>query len=60
MPSEAKKIANAKYDKKTTRFIGLKLNRNTDADILQYLEQAENLQGTIKEALREYMKRTEA
>ena len=41
-----------KYDKANTRMFTLKLNRTTDADILQQLEDAENKQGYIKQALR--------
>lgn len=34
----AQKTANAKYDASNTQFIGLKLNKNTDTDILAALE----------------------
>lgn len=44
-----------KYDKKNTKDIRLKLNINTDKDILDFLEKSGNKQGTIKEALRKYM-----
>lgn len=37
MPSEKFK-AQEKYDKSNTQFIGLKLNKKTDADILQAIE----------------------
>ena len=40
-----------KYDEVNTKVITLKLNINTDADILEYLD-GKNKQGTIKEALR--------
>ena len=46
----------AKYDAKATRRFGLKLNLKTDADIIEFLENQESMQGTIKEALRLYMK----
>jgi hypothetical protein len=32
----------------------LKLNRNTDADLIEMLEAADNKQALIKEALRKY------
>lgn len=46
-----------KYDKEHTTTVLIKLNNNTDADLMEYLEQSGNKQGTIKAALREYMKR---
>lgn len=38
MASEAQKRASAKYDKENTKGLYLKLNVNTDEDILDYLE----------------------
>ena len=52
MASEAKKRANAKYDKEHTQAIMLKLNKQTDADVLAMLESVENRQGYIKELVR--------
>lgn len=46
-----------RYDKKNTVRVNLKLVKNTDADIIEYLEQSGNKQGTIKKALRELMAR---
>lgn len=48
--------AKAKYDKATTIHYGFKLNRNTDADIIEMLEAADNKQALIKQALRSYKK----
>ena len=48
--SEAKR----KWQKENTVFIGVKLQKSTDADILKFLEGKQN-QTTIKLALREYM-----
>lgn len=45
-----------KYDAANTQVVTLKLNKKTDADILEYLEASGNKQGTIKEALRRMMK----
>ena len=56
MVSDAKKAAKARYDEKTAVYISLKLNRNTDADLIEILESAPNKQALIKEALRQ-MKR---
>ena len=36
-----------------------RLHRENDADIIDFLESAENKQGTIKEALRDAMKKDE-
>ena len=38
MVSEAKKRANMKSDKKNAKYVTLKLNKNTDKDILEYLK----------------------
>lgn len=48
--SEAKR----KWQKENTVFIGVKLQKSTDADILSFLQGKPN-QTTIKLALREYM-----
>lgn len=52
MASEAQKKATAKYDKSHTTGIYLKLNNETDADILKKLETVENRQGYIKDLIR--------
>ena len=57
MTTEAAKAAKARYDAKTAKFISIKLNRNTDQDIIQYLEQQENIQSSIKKAIREEIER---
>lgn len=53
MVSEAKTKAKAAYDQRTAVYVSLKLNRNTDADIIEILEAVENKQALIKQALRE-------
>lgn len=50
--TEAQKRANAKYDKENTTKKMLKLNKNTDADIIQYLNTLPNFQGEIKRLIR--------
>ena len=55
MVSEARKRANRKYDKENTRQITIKLNLNTDADILDWLSRVENRQGYLKRLIREDM-----
>lgn len=57
MATQAQIKAVANYDKKNTIGIYLKLNKTTDADIIEMLEQQENKQGFIKELLRKYMKK---
>ena len=44
----------AKYDAVNAKVITIKLNRKTDADILEMIENAESKQGIIKTALRAY------
>lgn len=55
MTTEAQKRAQKKYDeanKDKYRMIHLKLNRETDADIIEKLERSENIQGYIKGLIR--------
>lgn len=56
MPSDAQKRAAARYDAKNTKHIGLKLNINTDADIIERLASVETAQGYIKELIRRDIK----
>lgn len=61
MTTEANKAAKARYDAKTAKYISMKLNKNTDADIIQLLESikaTEGVQGYLKRLIREDMKRT--
>lgn len=52
MASEAQKRATEKYDKANTKQIMMKLNKGTDADILEKLATVGNVQGYIKELIR--------
>jgi len=55
MTTEAQKRAQKKYDeanKDKFRMIHLKLNRETDADIIQKLESVEGIQTYIKQLIR--------
>ena len=47
--SEAKK----KWDSENTVVVTMKLNKNTDADIIQKLDSVGNKQGYIKQLIRE-------
>ena len=50
--TKAQLKATAKYQKKNTRMFTLRLNLNTDMDIINKLEQVENKQGYIKQLIR--------
>lgn len=52
MVSDAQKAAQSKYDKGNTKRLSLKLNLNTDADILEKLYSEKNVQGYIKKLIR--------
>ena len=52
MENERKKSAKERYDERTARRVSLKLNKNTDADILQKLESVSSMQGYIKAMIR--------
>lgn len=54
--SEAQKQAQARYDKVNVRRIVLKLVRNTDGDLIEWLESKDNIQGYIKNLIRNDMK----
>ena len=54
--TEAQKRAREKYEKTNTIQLKMKLNRNTDADILAKLESVDNKQGYIKELIRDDIK----
>lgn len=51
--TEAQKRAQAKYDKANTKQVIMKLNKITDADILEMLDQTPNVQGYIKQLIRD-------
>lgn len=53
MRSEASKAQQRAYEKEMTRHIGIKLNRNTDADLIDWLERQANVQKYIKGLIRE-------
>lgn len=50
--TEARKRANAKYDKANTIRYSIKLNKNTDAALIKKLAETNNKQGLIKKLLR--------
>lgn len=50
--TEAQKRARLKYESEHTMQIKLKLNKNTDADIIEKLHSVPNKQGYIKKLIR--------
>lgn len=44
-----------KYQKENITRVVLKLNKRTDADLLEWIEALDNKQGTIKEILRQHI-----
>ncbi len=57
MATAAQVRASAKYDKANTKQFILKLNKTTDADIMEKLATVGNMQGYIKELIRADMKK---
>ena len=47
-----------KYDEANTLQVKLKLNYNTDADIIEFLNSSGNKQGTIKKLIRDEIARS--
>ena len=52
MESESQKRARKNYEAKTKMTVLLKLNKNTDSDIIGFLETLENKNGFIKDLIR--------
>lgn len=57
MQTEAEKRAKKKYDDKTAVRFGLKLNRKTDADIIERLKATDGVQPYLKRLIREDIER---
>ena len=55
--SEAQKRAVAKYDAANTKSHLLKLNKNTDADIIAHLDQQPNKLAYLKKLIRDDMQK---
>lgn len=54
--NDALKKAQAEYNKKCYIF-NLRLNQETDADIIKWLDQQENRAGAVKKIIREQIKK---
>lgn len=56
MITDAQKRATIKYEKNNIKRVVLKLNKKTDADIIEYLDQQKNVNGKLKDIIREKIK----
>lgn len=54
---EVKYFSQKKYDKKNTTQFRMKLNNNTDKDILDWLSNQTNKQGSVKYLIRKELER---
>lgn len=57
--TDSKRRTNMKYDREHTKLVGMKLNLKTDSDILEHLAKKINVQGYLKELIREDIERSE-
>ena len=53
---QARVKASIKYNQNNVKQIKINLNRKTDADIIDFLEQKDNVQGLLKGLIRKEMK----
>ena len=58
MATISQKNAVKKYDSKNTKQYHLKLNINTDKDIIDHLEKQQSIQGYVKKLIRENILKT--
>lgn len=54
MRTEAQKKADIKNKKNNAILYTFRMYKSTDADLIEYLKNSGNVQGTIRQALREY------
>lgn len=57
MASDAQKKASAKYDAANTMQFKIKLNKTTDAEIIEHLKSLDNKQGYIKNLILQDIKK---
>jgi len=55
--TEAQKAAQARYNAKTAKYYSIKLNQNTDREMIEYVEKQGPFQAYIKRLIREDMKK---
>lgn len=60
MYNESVKKAQLKYQKESVKQVKFTLNKNTDEDIIEFLDSIENKNGLIKELIRDEMKRRQS
>lgn len=58
MASEAQLKASRKYNKNNTKSYPIKVNKKTEKDIYEHLESKENVNGYIKQLIRDSIKNT--
>lgn len=59
MASEAQIRASKRYNKENTMMLSIRFNLKFDADIIEYLDNAESKTGLIKKLIREEIKKGE-
>ena len=59
MATDAQRRAVRKYDAENTKQFHLKLNKKTDADIIELLEQQKSVQSFLKQIIRDFLKKSE-
>lgn len=57
MRTEAQKAAEKRYNDKNVYYQRVKLNKQTDKDIIDWINEQENKNGAIKAAIREQIKK---
>ncbi len=55
--SDSQLQAQSRYDAKHTKSYSLKLNMKTDAEIIRWLHTKQSIQGSIKQLIRDQIKR---
>lgn len=59
MTSESQIKAQARYDRQNTVRFSLKLNIQTDKDVIQWIRKQKSMQGAIKQLIRDEISRTD-
>ena len=59
MATDAQRRAIRKYDAENTKQFHLKLNKKTDADIIELLGKQKSVQSFLKQLIRDFLKKSE-
>ena len=59
MATDAQRRAVRKYDAENTKQFHLKLNKKTDADIIELLGKQKSVQSFLKQLIRDFLKKSE-